>query len=183
MPRRPRRNNTAISAPIDATPERLARAAGHVEISNNRARSEQVVRLYDGQPLRLLLARDVISAVQFEAGERYCAHHYLAGLSPRVSPGFEALAASNGWDRSQMAASERQAYHRQKLRAANRELGLLRPWAEMVLIEEADVTDAARRLTGRTSRQACSAVGGEMVALALKTLVAFWGMEAGRRRA
>lgn len=185
MARIRKRNNTAISAPIDATPERLAKAARDIEQSSNRARSENVTRLFDGWPLKLMLSRKVISQIQFDAGERYYEHHYQAGLEPHVSPDYGATGGGrNSWDHSHMAASERAAWHRQKVRAANERLGpgLVR-YIGLILIDEVPAGEAARRITGRNNEAACRAVGTEMLKEALKILIDHWGMEPKRRRA
>ena len=129
--------------------------------------------------------RKVISQIQFDAGERYYEHHYQAGLEPHVSPDYGATGGGrNSWDHSHMAASERAAWHRQKVRAANERLGpgLVR-YIGLILIDEVPAGEAARRITGRNNEAACRAVGTEMLKEALKILIDHWGMEPKRRRA
>lgn len=186
MARKRRHSAIAAADPSTATAERLAKAARARAVETPETRgAEKVTLLFDGWPLKLLLSRKAITQNQFDAGLRYYEHHYRAGLVPHVSPSFDATGgASNSWDHSQMAASEHQAYHRQQIRAAREWLRpKLTAYMDLIVIDEVDAEEAARRLSGYRDRAVCRGVGTDNIIEALDMLIEGWGMAGGKRRA
>jgi hypothetical protein len=157
-----------IGAP---TIERLRHAHGHVE------RGDMGTYTLRDSPLERALARGVISADQYRAGEKYRLHWYRGGLSsPLQTIDPNRIFASDTTSFSGMARTEAQAFHRQQFRNAVQEIGMISALIlDSVICAEITLEDAGYKI-GWNSKPQAIAAATERMRQALDTLCRHWGI-------
>ncbi len=157
------------------TPERLAKAEGHVEIGND----EQGARVYTlrDSPLERLSARGGIDPREYSALMKFKQHWHHAGLLPTVgSIDLNRVFASDPGSYSGMAKTERQVFHRQRYREAVQHIGLRASLVvERVVCNEQTLEMAGLALNWRTPAQA-RAAATELLRDAAYRLAQLWGI-------
>jgi hypothetical protein len=151
---------------------------GRCEECGARVTPPPPVRIvFDQWPLKRLHARDRISDVQFEAGRRYYEHWYFAGLSPIGAIDLNRISRTDELSLG-MAASERQAYHRQRYREGEEVLRPeFLPYVNGIVLEEHDPEVIGKRLTGRSAPSQARAVAIELLKIGLTRLAAAYGLD------
>jgi hypothetical protein len=135
-------------------------------------------KAYDAWPLKRLHIRGIVSDTQFEAGQRYYAHYYAAGLSSFGSVDLGRVGRSSSGPTYGMAATERQAYHRKMYRVGSQALGLqLSPYVDGIVLEEQDPELVGKRVTGRAHAQQARAVAIEMAKMGLDLLAKAYALK------
>lgn len=125
--------------------------------------SDRVRVVFDQWPLKRLYVRGVLSKLQFNAGHRYYAHWYGAGLVKIGSVSFETVSSSRE-PGSGMPATERQAYHRQRYRQGETALGpILSAYVNAIVLQEQEPEVVGKRITGRAAPSQARAVAIEML--------------------
>ncbi len=157
------------------TPERLAKAEGHVEIGND----EQGARVYTlrDSPLERLNARGGIDPREYSALMKFKQHWHHAGLLPSVGGiDLNRVFASDPGSYSGMAKTERQVFHRQRYREAVQHIGLRASLVvERVVCNEQTLEMAGLALNWRTPAQA-RAAATELLRDAAYRLAQLWGI-------
>lgn len=124
---------------------------------------DKVRFIYDQWPLKRLFVRGILDKIQFNAGHRYYAHWYGAGLVKLGSVSFETVGSSRE-PGSGMAATERQAYHRQRYRQGEAALGpVLSAYVNAIVLQEQEPEVVGKRITGRAAPSQARAVAIEML--------------------
>lgn len=145
--------------------------AGRCEECDRKVTAPDKVRVvFDQWPLKRLHARHIISGIQFEAGYRYYQHWYAAGLSPFGAVDFGRVSGSRE-PGAGMAASERQAHHRELYRIGERALGIgISAYVNAVVLQEQDPEAVGLRLTGRSAVNQARAAAIEIIRIGLDRL-------------
>lgn len=135
------------------------------------------VRNVAGTPLDRYLARKMISARQFDAGDRFREDWHFAGLTARVVQSYAPKVNSSGRADAgyAMPAAERQLYARQRVRGAQKQLGRLAKPLIAVAIEELNAEDLGKTAGYKQPGQA-RACGMTMLRLGLDMLADHYGL-------
>lgn len=164
-----------VDAPVRATPERLAKAAGHW------VGAEDKIQRVIAAPLDSLHARRALdpdpnrNAVLFEAGRRYLSHWHGSALSSLAR---RDLTQPGGGLREQgwaIPPSEAAARHRGEYRRARERLGpYLAKWLDAIVIEERAPLEVGRESTRYTDKTTATAIAMEVLRAGLTTLADHW---------
>jgi len=167
-PQRPR----ADGAP---TPERLARAEGHVEIGDD-GQGRRIYTLRDS-PLERMASRGVLTPKDYSALMKFKQHWTHAGLQPSIgSIDLARVFASDPASSSGMPRTERQVFHRQRYREAVQLIGLRSALVvERVVCAEQTAEAAGFALNWHTPAQA-RAAATELLRDAAERLARLWGI-------
>ena len=157
------------------TPERLAKADGHVEVGDERG-----VRIYTlrDSPLERLNARGGIDAREYSALMKFKQHWHHGGLAPAVGAvDLDRVFRGDHGGYSGMAKTERQVFHRQRYREAVQHIGLRSALVvERVACAEQTLEAAGLALNWRTPAQA-RAAATELLRDAGSRLAQLWGID------
>ena len=176
---RKRRARPTIGQKLDPTAERLRQAHGLFETGGRdgpmRDRRSEVTRMLD-EPLEWLLAKRVVSRRQYDAGRKFYAHWYLAGMSPQITPRYEDFVSRFEPPGDRLFASERRAYylgeHRLALAAMGKIYGKI---VQGFVCENRALEDLAAGYLRRYGSRGRSSVL-DIVKVGLETLVQEYGM-------
>jgi uncharacterized protein DUF6456 len=153
------------------TPERLRRAGGDFEHGDNGQ-----ITMRDS-PLERALARNVISAEQYAAGQKYRHHWYHAGIAdPLGSINANRIFATDFAAFSGMPKTEAQMFHRQRYREAVQAVGKIGSHVlDWAVCRETPLEQVGYTL-GWTSRPQAYAAAAERAKTALDELCRLWGI-------
>lgn len=117
--------------------------------------------VYSEWPLKRLHAKEILTDIEFQAGELFYAHWYNSGQSPLGGGGMERV------DRSAdpnvgMPTSMRQAWHREQYRKGVQAMGMIfSVFVEAIVCREEEPEEIGRRIKGRKDRAQARAVAIE----------------------
>jgi uncharacterized protein DUF6456 len=163
-----RRRNGARAEP---TAERMRRAGSDFE----RGDTGQITMR--DSPLERLLARNIVSAEQYSAGQKYRHHWYHAGLSdPLVSLDLSRVFAGDLGGYTAMPKTESQLFHRQRYREAVTAVGKIGSHVlDWAVCRELELDQIGNGL-GWTTRAQAYAAAVERMKAALDDLCRLWGI-------
>lgn len=176
---RKQRTKARIGPGLQPTDERLRQANGLFDTGRRdgpvRDRGSETVRMLD-EPLEWLLAKRVISRRQYEAGRKFYAHWYLAGMSPQITPRYEEFVARFEPPGDRLFACERRAYYLGEYREALAEMGkICGRIVQGFICENRSAEDLAAGYLRRYGSRGRSSVL-DIVKVGLETLVETYGM-------
>jgi Domain of unknown function (DUF6456) len=155
----------------EPTVERMRRAGTDVE----RGDTGQITMR--DSPLERLLARKVVSAEQYSAGQKYRHHWYHAGLSDQLeSVDLSRVFATDFGAFSGMPKTESQLFHRQRYREAVTAIGKIGSHVlDWTVCREIELDQVGNSL-GWSSRAQAHAAAVERMKAALDELCRLWGI-------
>jgi hypothetical protein len=168
------RRPPVIAMTAQPTAERIRQSRGGFEVGDG----DKTIRMIDSQLARAL-GRALINKGQYEAGQKFKAHWYHAGMEPIKAANFEfAIGGGDGFQ--VMPKSEFQAHHRQQYRQAVKELGPSAGLIESVVCDGMGYEAAERCRFGdiigfATKPQAITAAQRELQ-IGLERLRVMWGL-------
>jgi hypothetical protein len=137
--------------------------------------------VFDAWPLKRLHARYIITDIQYSAGDRYYKHWYLSGLSSFGGGDFGRVGKSSSGPTYGMAATEKQAYHRELYRLGEEKLGIgISSYVNSVVLQEQEPEAVGLRISGRTAVNQARAAAIEIVKIGLDRLADAYGLQAKR---
>ena len=174
---RPRPDATQIA---DPTPERLAKAAGDVELGDDK-HGHITITLRDA-PLERAFRRQAINKAQYDAGAKYRHHWYHGGLcEPLHSLDLNRIFGSD--PAYGMARTEAQHHHRQQIRRAvehlmekgDKEGKTCVSIIDSLVLHETPLEQVGARF-GWGSKAQCIAAATVWFQIALGRLAQMWGI-------
>lgn len=158
-----------------ATPERLHKAQGFVEIGGERG-AVRITTMRDS-PIERALARGAVSEKQYAAAIKFRHHWFHGGLAGAISSmDLNRIFASDLTSFSQMARSEGQAHHRGQFRAAVETVGLTAAGVLVTVVCNEIALEHAGYKLGWGHKPQAIVAATERMRGALDDLVKMWGI-------
>jgi hypothetical protein len=153
----------------------LAKSEGYFTVGDDK-QGGRVYTIRDA-PLERMFARQAIGGTEYAALQKYRHHWYHAGLEAGLgSVDLNRIFSSDPGSMSGMAASERQAHHRQQWRQARDKLGSRTGGLVDSIVCAEDTIEAAGYRMGWRNKPQAIAAATEMLRDAGYRLAKLWGI-------